>query len=270
MIIKSRDNKKLKQFRLLQKRKYRDAYGLVPLEGALLLEDVFLSGADIAWILYSPKFKVSHLGIEILKKAAAKDIPCYLTAENLLKEISAVKTFQGLLCVARMPVFTLEEIIKEKARLLILDKIQDPGNLGSLLRTALAGGITGVICAKGTVDIWSPKVLRSTMGAAFRMPIVREQQMEDIFLPLKNKGIPLYSCDPAAAVSCFEVKFPASYGLVIGNESKGISANFKGESCQQVKIPLLNSVQSLNAAAAGAIIIYEALRQNKIDGEVVF
>ncbi len=262
MIIKSRNNKKLKQFRLLQKRKYRDAYDLVPLEGALLVEDAFLSGADIDWILYSPKFKTSLSGTEILKKAAAKDIPCYLTAENLLEEVSAVQTFQGMLCVARMPVFTLGEVVKEKARLLILDKIQDPGNLGSLLRTALAGGITGVICTKGTVDIWSPKVLRSTMGASFRMPLVREQQPEDIFLPLKDKGISLYSCDPAAEVSCFELKFPTSYGLVIGNESKGISVTFKGESCQQVKIPLLNSVQSLNAAAAGAIIIYEALRQN--------
>ncbi len=268
--IKSPANSKLKQFKLLQKKKYREKYSLVPLEGAFLVEDALASGAEISWAVYTHELSQTSKGMHLVERLGQEGVPCFLTEAKLLREVSAVETPQGILCAAKMPVYTQDEVIKKAARLLLLDGLQDPGNLGTLFRTALASGMTGIVCMKGSVDPFNPKALRSTMGAVFKIPFLKEHEPEETASLLKQEGIPVFCCDPRADASCYETDFGSVYALVIGNESRGVSQSLLGRCSQKVSIPLSGQVESLNAAVAGAVIMYEALRQNLQRGGVVF
>lgn len=261
MEIKSSANNKLKQFRLLQKKKYRERLSLVPLEGVVLVEDALTFGVKIAWVVYAGEL-LTDKGTKLLGSLEAAGVPTYETSPELLQEASGVETSQGIICAAAMPSSSLEEVFHSQARLLILDRIQDPGNMGTLFRTALAGGVTGIICAKETVDPWNPKVLRASMGAVLKAPFLKDLEDEEVCALLEKFDLPLYCCHPRGRASCFDVEFPSAHALVISNESRGLSPRFL-KACQQlVQIPLVGPVESLNAAVAGAIVIYEALRQN--------
>ncbi|HHX77491.1 MAG TPA: RNA methyltransferase [Firmicutes bacterium] len=145
--------------------------------------------------------------------------------------------------------------------MLILDQVRDPGNLGTLLRTALAGGMTGVVCMKGTVDPWSPKVVRATMSAAFKLPLVVDVEPEALRPLLQRSSLPLYFLVPGTPKVYFDVIYPDAYGIVVGNENKGISPALKACHGEEISIPLIGPIESLNAGVAGGIVIYEALRQ---------
>ncbi len=266
MDIKSSDNKKLKLFRLLHKRKYREQYQLVPLDGRLLVEEALNVEAEMIWILYDEEFKSSSEGLKLIERIKYKNIPCYLTSRKLIEEASTVSTSQGIICVAKMPSYSEDLVIKRGGRLLILDSVQDPGNLGTLFRTSLAGGMTGVVCTKGSVDLFNPKTLRSTMGAVFNLPHLKEIDPGYLIQVLQELNIPIYCCDPGGEVLYYDVDFAISFAVVIGNESRGISPIIKEKCSQIISIPLEGSVESLNASVAGAIIIYEALRQARSKG----
>lgn len=261
MEIKSSANSKLKQFRLLQKKKYRERLALVPLEGVVLVEDALTWGTRMEWAVYAGEL-LTDKGARLLKSLAEAGVPTFETSPELLQEASGVETSQGIICAAAMRSYTMEEVFQSPARLLILDRVQDPGNMGTLFRTALAGGITGIICTKETVDPWNPKVLRASMGAVLKAPFLKDMEDEAVCSLLERYELPVYCCHPRGKVSCYDVEFPAAHALVISNESRGLSHNFLKASHQLVRVPLVGPVESLNAAVAGAIVIYEALRQN--------
>ena len=263
MDILSSANSKLKQFRLLQRRKHREKLSLVPLEGVTLVEDALRAGVKLGWAVYEEEI-LTERGRSLLKALEESGVPIFEAAPGLLQASSDVETSQGIICAADMPKHTPRAVLgQDPARVLILDSLQDPGNLGTLFRTALAAGVTGVICTRETVDPLNPKVLRASMGAVFKMPFLKDKEPGDISSMLKQRGLPLYGCHPRKGKSCFDIEFPPSHALVIGSESRGISPLLLEECHKLVTIPLVGPVESLNAATAGAVIIYEALRQNR-------
>ncbi len=261
MNITSSWNKKIKLYKMLQKRKYRKSLALVPLEGPVLIKDALEGGAAIVWALAGNDFVPSEKGSELISILKKKNIPVFTADSSVLKGLSLVNTPPGIFCAARMPSFNVGDIVRAGARLLILDQVQDPGNLGTLFRTALAGGMTGVICMKGTVDPWNPKVVRATMGAAFKLPVAADVVPEAL-LPLLQRGsLPLYFLIPGTPKVYFDVVYPDAYGIVVGNENSGISPALKACQGEEISIPLIGPIESLNAGVAGGIVMYEALRQ---------
>jgi TrmH family RNA methyltransferase len=144
---------------------------------------------------------------------------------------------------------------------LILDNIQDPGNMGTILRTADSINLKQIIVRKGTADCFNPKVVRSTMGAIFRVKVLEFENLEKVIKDLKRKNIKVYATDLATDKSVYDVEYKKS-AIVIGNEANGVSKEVLELADQKIKIPMLGKTESLNAAVATGIILYEAVRQN--------
>ena len=185
-----------------------------------------------------------------------------IVLDKVFREMSDTVTPQGVLALLRIPSCGMDEVLHSKAginntirRWMILEDIQDPGNLGPIFRTAEAAGYNGLLLSKGTVDVWNPKVVRSTMGAILRMPIAYGYSMEEILETCKTKGISIYgACLDGMDIR--EISFQDELAVVIGNESKGLSSSTIGACDVSFRIPMAGSVESLNASVAAGIIMY--------------
>lgn len=175
----------------------------------------------------------------------------YLVTENILEKITGIRTFQGLIAEVLIP---KEENIDEKDFVLILDEIQDPGNLGTLLRCALALGWDGVIATPGTVDFFNDKALRASQGAIFHLPFSYKSH-EELILWLKKTKRALWIAD-GKGEDLKKHRFQAPLALVLSNEGRGLSPFAKNEG-QKVAIPIQNGIESLNVATAGSILLYQ-------------
>lgn len=150
-----------------------------------------------------------------------------------------------------------------QAHLLIVEGIQDPGNLGTMIRTGEGAGVTGVIMDKSTVDIFHPKVIRATMGSIYRMPFYSASDLAGTVGQLKERGISLYAAHLAGDMAYDEPDYTGPVGFLVGNEGKGLSPQAAGLADAYVRIPMEGSVESLNAAVAAALLMYEANRQRR-------
>ena len=177
-------------------------------------------------------------------------------------KISDTQTPQGVLMVLKQPHYTLEDVTNGDAPLiLILENLQDPGNLGTILRVGEAAGVTGVIMSKGTVDIFNPKVVRSTMGSIFRMPFTYVDDIEQVTKDLKTRGITTYAAhlEGSEIYTDYDYKKPTAF--MIGNEGNGLTDEITALADNKLFIPMEGSVESLNAGIAAAVLSYEAHRQ---------
>ncbi|MDO4296621.1 MAG: RNA methyltransferase, partial [bacterium] len=208
-----------------------------------------------------------------LKEKANRELLGKLPYETVTDAVFAAmadtQTPQGILAKVRQMEWTLAEILErgkkqQGARLLLLETIQDPGNLGTILRTAEGAGITGVIMNEETVDIYSPKVTRSTMGAIYRLPFVYVKDWKESLLELKRQGIRLYAAHLAAKHSYDEEDYRKNgFGFLIGNEGNGLTEETAALADCYIKIPMEGEVESLNAAVAASILMFEAARQRR-------
>lgn len=177
---------------------------------------------------------------------------------------SDTKTPQGILCVVRRVEKKLGEISGGKnPLLLILDNIQDPGNLGTIIRTAEAAGITGVIMSADCVDIYNPKTIRSTMGSVFRVPFVYVRELAKTIRGLQEEGIFFYAAHLAGSSAYDEVSYRGKSAFLIGNEGNGLREEIAQCADMYIRIPMHGQVESLNAAAASAVLMFEAARQRR-------
>lgn len=200
--------------------------------------------------------------------------------DAVFSHISDTKTPQGILCLVRMPEYALgdllgdgfpaEPAVAEEAvlagkqpHLLILESIQDPGNLGTMMRTGEGAGITGVIMNRTTADIFHPKTIRSTMGSLFRVPFYISDNLQETIAVLKGKGIALYAAHLDGKVCYDEPDYTVPCGFLVGNEGNGLSPEIAALADAYVRIPMEGSVESLNAAVASALLMYEASRQRR-------
>lgn len=197
-------------------------------------------------------------------------------SDGVFSHVSDTKTPQGILCLVKMPEYKLQDLLgksssmvcaekREEQRtqphLLILESIQDPGNLGTMMRTGEGAGITGVIMNRETVDLFHPKTIRSTMGSLFRVPFYITENLRETVIALREQGIAMYAAHLKGRMLYDQADYTTPCGFLIGNEGNGLSRETADLADAYIRIPMEGSVESLNAAAASAILMYEVNRQ---------
>ncbi len=249
-IIESNSNKKIKELAALQRsKKERTQAGLFVLEGDRIIRDALATRKDLVDNVY---VSVSY--------ASEKGVPtdnAVVVADSVLSHVCETVTDQGILATVREePLLRNEEELMTKDRVLVLEDIQDPGNLGTIIRTAEAAGIEAVIMSSGTADIFSPKVVRSTMGSILRVPFTYSPDIKKTVECLKKSGHVVYAAHLKGAADMRKTTFEARRAIIIGNEGRGISDPVAELADIRVFIPMQGEVESLNAAVAAAILMY--------------
>ena len=185
-----------------------------------------------------------------------------ILSDELFKKVSDTQTPQGVLCVMKQYHYSLEELFqKENPVFLILEDIQDPGNLGTMVRTAEGAGVDGIIMTKGTVDIYNPKTIRSTMGSIYRMPFIYTEDLLSVMKELQQRNVKLYAAHLKGDKFYHQLDFKGRTAFLIGNEGNGLKDETAAAADVYMKIPMEGKVESLNAAVASVILMYEAARQ---------
>ena len=276
-IISSKDNKRIKYIRsLLEKGNIRKKNHQFVVEGIKLVDEALEYGKVLEVVcaesLYNELISGDLSGNRLLAEND-KNITNYVkkgssllvVSDTVFKSISETKTPQGILAVAEMPDYRLldkgflEQAYTKngKIKLLVLEDTADPGNLGTIMRTAEAAGVTGVIMGKGTVDIFNPKAVRSTMGSIFRLPFAYAEDLKETIQKLKTQGISFYATHLKGKKSYKDIKYSDSSAILVGNEARGLSDEVADLADTYVLIPMQGKVESLNAAVAAALMMYE-------------
>lgn len=261
--ITSRQNSRVKELIKLQSKKYRRQKQQFLLEGFTLIEAALQAGAEIEEIYIDSSLDVED-EIEKLKNLTSDRVLFINLASDLMEEVTTTVNPQGIVAVARRRTAELEEILQYDKPLLLLSQVQDPGNAGTLLRSASAAGIEGIIALKGTVELFNPKVIRSSMGGIFK-PVITTDVETDEFIKKTLEVAEerrLILTAPEAEMNYFDVDYQENDIFVVGNENKGIPGKLRSINHIPVKIPLPGDLQSLNAAVAGSIVIFDSIRQN--------
>jgi TrmH family RNA methyltransferase len=256
-IITSFANERLKQARRVREGKEPD---LIFVEGGRLVEECFQSNLKLSACFHTPDPPPRIQAI--LEEMAKRSCPLFSIAEPLMAKLSDTQSPQGVIVLATRPRSRLEAFLETRQPLIIgLEAVQDPGNFGTILRTAEAAGATGVIASKGCVEAFAPKTLRSAMGSAFRLPMVSDVDIERLLGTLQEKGIRVVATDAHGEIIYTEYEWRQPTMLILGNEARGVSAELLERSDARLRIPLCAPVESLNVAAAAAAVLFEAARQ---------
>jgi len=236
---------------LLEKKKAREKEKRFVVEGEHL---VYEAAENIIYVLYSAE-------LPAVAWAKKKGIPAYKVSKKVFELLTSVETPQGVLAVVEKPEYSLKDILAKTDPLIILCiGIQDPGNLGTIIRSADAVSAAGVLLSKGTVDLYNQKVIRSTMGSLFHLPVVEAGEVKEIIKEFKDKGIKLVAAD-AEGKNYWQSVLSGPSAILIGNEGAGLPDEILKQCDETVKIPMPGKAESLNAAMAASLIMYEALRQ---------
>lgn len=258
-MITSRQNSKVKKvIQLSTQAKHRKGESAYVAEGIRILEDSLRSGTLPTFILYTDA--LDHRGLKLLSAFQEKGIPCEPVEPSLFLEASSTETPQGILGVLPIPKPTFPE---DPDLVLILDEIRDPGNLGTLMRTALAAGADLVILSRGCTDPYAPKVVRSGMGAHFQLPLIQAAWEEITNL---TSDLKLVLAEMDAEQTLWETDLSGATGVIIGSEAHGAGKQAHQAADLLVRIPMDAQAESLNAAVAGAVLLFEIKRQqNRLD-----
>lgn len=188
----------------------------------------------------------------------------YIVSDRVFAWASDTKTPQGILCLLKQSHYRPDDLLTvRRPLLLILEDLQDPGNLGTIMRTAEGAGVTGLILSKDTVDIYNPKTIRATMGSIYRMPFYYSEDLPALIPSLKVQDITVYAADLEGQTCYDQQNYQTGTAFLIGNEGNGLSAELTAAADQYIRIPMGGRVESLNAAVASAILMYEAARQRR-------
>ena len=194
------------------------------------------------------------------------DIRYETLKDSVMDYVSDTKTPQGILAIVKMAEYGFSDLLGKDgaAHLLILENLQDPGNLGTIMRSGEGAGVTGILMSKETVDIYNPKVVRSTMGAVFRVPFLYTEDLSGAVKKLREKGVRVYAAHLRGKAAYDRVNYQTSTAFMIGNESSGLTDETAALADEYIRIPMLGQVESLNAAAAASILVFEAARQRRL------
>lgn len=258
-LITSLHNPRVKLVRALQTQsKVRYAERQLVLEGTRLIADALAAGAQPIFALHTETFAQHENAAQLLARLEASGAPCFLVTEAVMAHAAQTQTPQGILAVFPLPDLPFPT---QPTLLLALDGVAEAGNLGTLLRSAAAAGVEGALLMPNCVDPFNPKALRAGMGAHFRLPL-RRSAWERIAADFPD--LPFYLAEAAAPVPYYAVDWRQPAALIIGGEAHGASQAARRYAAQAVSIPMANAAESLNAAAAAAVILFEARRQRLI------
>lgn len=269
--ITSVQNPLIKRLHALLDRKGREEAGSFLIEGAHLVEEALHSGAEITTLLYDSE-REWDAGCRRALENSGQQIQVIAANAAVLAKLSETKSPQGIVAVVKKSRHSWEEWLKNQLQscedilLLYLDEIQDPGNLGTILRTAEAAGVNGVVLGKGSVDLYNGKVVRATMGALFRMPVFTRPLPQTAEEWKVQGGRVFISSLSERSRSYDEVDYRGKTAIVIGNEGRGVSREMIELADLQVHIPIYGQAESLNAAVAAGLFMYEARRKRDRQG----
>ena len=256
-IIKSKDNDKIKYTKSLLKTKGRNKEKKFIIEGYRILTLALECDAKLEYVFINEDFEKNQEHRDFLIELENKGIKVYKTLNKIFSEMVDTENTQGILAVLEYKERDLVNNINQDDKfVLILDRIQDPGNMGTIIRTADSAGVDAVILLKGCVDIYNPKVIRSTMGSIFDMNIIHATQ-DDAVNFLKSNDFNIVSSYLQTDNYYHETTYDGKIALVIGNEANGINDELIAKSDKLVKIPIYGNAESLNAAISAAVLMYE-------------
>lgn len=253
--VSSKENRIYRTCRKLAQKKYRDREGRYLIEGENLIGEALENGAELEQLILCEggKWQDNY------------PVPCCVMEPKLFRTLSQTETSQGILGIVRKKLYRKEELAElfREKNLVILDRLQDPGNIGTIIRTAEGAGYGGVICVRGTGDVFSPKVVRAAAGSLFRIPVVMVDTVDQLCSMLGNLGKRLVVTSLEGSVNYYETDLSHNIALVIGNEGNGVSHELLERAETRLKIPMAGKLESLNASVAAGILMYEAMRNNK-------
>ncbi len=257
-MITSSNNAQVKNLaQLIKKSKARTEQGVYVVEGIKMFQE-------------APKEEIVKvfLSEELYEKGTLQDklegIHYEVLKNDIFNHVADTKTPQGVLCIMKQKKYTLEALLAGKSPLmLILENLQDPGNLGTIMRTAEGAGVSGVLLSRGCVDIYNPKTIRSTMGSIYRVPFLYTDHLLEDMDRLHGMGVTTYAAHLKGQGYYDEASYKEPTAFLIGNEGNGLSDEAADKAKQYIKIPMEGKLESLNAAVAAAILMYEASRQRR-------
>ena len=257
-LITSKDNEIIKHIKKLSEKKYRDQNNCYIIEGIKLVEEAIQEKARIEKIVICEELnKTSEISKDLMHKIAKYD--CIYVTEKIFKTISQVMNPQGILAVINKN--NENNVIRYDEDIIVaLDDIQDPGNLGTILRTVDSVGLKQLIVSKGTADAYNPKVVRSTMGAIFRVNVIEVENLKETIEIIRKNNYNLLVTSLQTNDSVYDINYHRKV-IVIGNEANGVSKEIQDIADNRVKIPMLGKTESLNASVATGVILYEYVRQ---------
>ncbi|MFD1772789.1 TrmH family RNA methyltransferase [Paenibacillus rhizophilus] len=264
MEIMSPQNARVKEWAGLLEKKYRDKSGKYIVEGVHLIQEALLAEADVEILAYDiDKGMPAELG-GLLQSVSGMET--FAVSHAVIAKCSSTNTPQPVFAVVRKQRDAAEAALDKPGSLVVvLDGVQDPGNVGTIIRSADAAGADGVILGRGCADLYNPKTIRSTMGSMFHLPVV-EADLAEILPQARQRGVMLVSTSLQGVDSCYSHDFRSgSQWLLIGSEGRGISPETASQVDKSIIIPMKGRAESLNAAMAATILLFEAMRQRGVN-----
>lgn len=257
-MITSTSNPQVKRLAQLQKKgKARDEEKIFVVEGIRMYQEVPEGQVEKVYIsesLYNKKkqeLNLQKFAFEVL-------------SDHVFEYVSDTKTPQGILCIVKQKKYEIEKLLSlQNPHFIVLDNLQDPGNLGTIVRTAEGAGVDAVFLSKESVDIYNPKTIRSTMGSIYRMPIIYVEDILDLLKKFKEKGIKSYAAHLQGENAYDKEDYRTGTAILIGNEGNGLREEVAKEADIWVRIPMCGQVESLNAAVAASVFMFEVFRQRR-------
>lgn len=257
-VITSKDNEIIKNIKKLKEKKYRDEEGLYIIEGIKIIEEAIEENADINKIVICDECIATGSIEQKLMYTIAK-YDCIYVSKKVFNFLTDVVAPQGILAVVAKPSRNTK-IRYDQDIILALDGIQDPGNLGTILRTADSVNLKQIIVTKSTADSYNPKVVRSTMGAIFRVNVIETDDLVKTLKEIKRNKFKVVATSLETSNSIYDIDYTKKV-IVIGNEANGVTKEILELADSRVKIPMLGKTESLNASVATGVILYEYVRQ---------
>lgn len=253
MYIHSRENKLIKEIIKLRDKKYRDSTKQFIIEGKKFVDEI-PSSWQINKIIISESFALAKNNYANV----------FILPDKLFCEISNTKNPQGIMAMCQKKIFNLSEILDSDNSLIIAaENINDPGNLGTLIRSCVAFNVNGLILSKNCVDLYNPKVLRACAGNIFKLTFIDNLDFNEILPYIKTKGFNIFATSGKAKKNCFDCNFKSKSIIIMGNEANGISQSTLKFADKLIKIPMANNVESLNISVAASILLYETYLQRR-------
>ncbi|WP_216828882.1 TrmH family RNA methyltransferase [Alkalihalobacterium elongatum] len=243
--IESAKNPKIKHWKKLHTKKGRDTDNQFLIEGTHLIEEARKSGINPIELIISEEYDVP-------KSWSDWQVSITYVTDRVMMELSEMKSPQGVIAICQQ---LDHQLVPSKGRYLLIDAVQDPGNLGTIIRTADAAGVDGVVLGEGSVDLYNGKVIRSTQGSLFHLPIVKGNLLEWIE-EMKRAEISVYGTALENGQDYKQIDAPSSFGLIVGNEGEGVSKELLKETDANLYVPIYGQAESLNVAIATAVLLY--------------
>ena len=254
-VVTSAQNPFLKDVRRAVQRSELTEAGYAVAESFHLLEEALRSEADIGAVLVAKSLRTAvdrHI-------RGLKNVRLLVLSDAAFEAVSTTEASQGVITLVKPRAWSIEDTMRGLAAVVVLDGLQDPGNTGTIMRSAEAFGATGVIAVRGTVSLFNPKALRASAGSLFRLPFVQQADVEIVRAILEQNRVTLYAAHPRGQKTINETDLARKFALIVGAEGRGVSERLKSASTE-LRIPT-TTVESLNAATAAGVILYEASRQ---------